>query len=171
MIVVSDSSPLILLSKLHRLAILPALFGTVIIPPDVQHEIQAQSHRDTSMRPFVEESNSWLIVQSPTLIASHKGLHAGETAAIALAKECRADALLIDEKAGRRAALREGVRIIGTIGVLEMAAEVGLLDLASTFDELKQTDFRIAPQFLDFRLEVFKRRYAYRDTPPSTESH
>ena len=44
---------------------------------------------------------------------------------IALAETLRADALIIDEKMGRREAERRKLRVIGTVRVLDDAAEAG----------------------------------------------
>lgn len=71
-------------------------------------------------------------------------LDAGEASAIALA-ELETDALLlIDESAGRREALRRGIRNTGTLGVLRRAAIEHLLDLTSALDRLLATDFRVS---------------------------
>jgi predicted nucleic acid-binding protein len=80
-------------------------------------------------------------------------LDVGEREAISLAKEIRADALIIDEPDGREAAKRQGLRVIGTLRVLYDAAEAGLCELEQTYDDLQQTTFRAHPQlfraFLD----------------------
>ena len=80
------------------------------------------------------------------------GLHDGERAAISLACELKADLLLMDEADGRAAALARHLQITGTIGLLQRAAERGLLDLADAFDRIKQTDFWISPRLLDAEL-------------------
>ena len=49
-------------------------------------------------------------------------LDPGEREAIALAETLRADALIIDEKMGRREAERRKLRVIGTVRVLDDAA-------------------------------------------------
>ncbi|MGC1274329.1 MAG: hypothetical protein WBC44_11535 [Planctomycetaceae bacterium] len=69
-------------------------------------------------------------------------------AAISLAVEFAAP-LLIDEKAGRAAAQTQGVAIIGAIGVLERAADDGLIrDLASVHDAIRAIPFHIAETVL-----------------------
>jgi predicted nucleic acid-binding protein len=54
---------------------------------------------------------------------------AGELEAICLACEIKAAAVLMDDRAGRSAAVHCGLAVIGTIGLLEQAAARGLLDL------------------------------------------
>lgn len=70
----------------------------------------------------------------------------------------KADFLIIDEKAGRKIAAREKVQTIGTIGVLEIAADAGLIDLATTFDQLKLLKFHVSQRLLDERLRAFEQR-------------
>lgn len=98
-----------------------------------------------------------MVIQTPKVIVPYHGLRVGETAAIALAKEIGAEYLIMDEKLGRKVASREGLTVIGTVGILEIAAKEGLLDLAAAFAQLIQTDFRVAPEFLDSRLLAFER--------------
>ena len=75
-----------------------------------------------------------------------EALGAGEREAIALAQETRADALLIDEEEGRRAA--RALTVTGTLGVLERAAARGLLDLPSVLTRLRTTSFRVREALL-----------------------
>jgi predicted nucleic acid-binding protein len=43
--------------------------------------------------------------------------------------------------------------VIGTVGVLREASELGLLDLRSAFDRLRHTSFHISPTILADLLE------------------
>jgi hypothetical protein len=62
------------------------------------------------------------------LAAITSDLDPGERAALALARELNADPVLLDDAAGRREALALRMRITGTVGVLRLAAESGLID-------------------------------------------
>jgi predicted nucleic acid-binding protein len=62
--------------------------------------------------------------------------------------EVRAKAVLIDERHGRQEAKKCGLRVIGTLGVLTAAHELGMIDLIAALDSLRQTSFHISPKLL-----------------------
>ena len=155
MIVVADSSPLIVLVNIGHIQILPALFREVVIPPQIAAEL-ADSKRPQTVQDFIREKPVWLRVQAPASVESMPELHEGERAAICLPSELHADLLLIDESDGRAAALARHLPITGTIGILQRAAEQDLLDLAEAFARIKQTDFWISPRLLDAELERYR---------------
>ena len=69
--------------------------------------------------------------------------------AIALAIELHADVLLMDDREGVLAARSKGLTVTGTLGVLGLAAQHGLLDLAEAFDRIKRTNFRYRQDIMD----------------------
>ena len=148
MLVVADSSPFIALIQISHLDVLPALFGQVAIPPQVVDELRAPG-RPFEVRTFANSVPAWLAVRAPTAVSPIPGLQQGEIAAINLAREIGADLLLIDEIKGRKAATVRGLRITGTLGVLTLAAEEGLLDLRESFERLGKTNFWASRQLLD----------------------
>jgi predicted nucleic acid-binding protein len=75
-------------------------------------------------------------------------LHAGERDAISLALAVHADAVLLDERHGRKEAENRDLKPIGTLGVLVAAHERGLIDLTATIDTLRQTSFHASPKLL-----------------------
>ncbi len=157
MIVVADSSPFVVLIAISHIAVLPSLFKRIVIPLEVETEL-ASPKRPAAVQAFIATPPSWLEVRPATTVEEIEGLHAGETAAIALARELRADSVIIDEGRGRKAATDRGLLVIGTIGVLEAAAERGLVELNQAFAKVKQTDFWVSPTFLDERLARFLER-------------
>lgn len=147
MLVVADSSPINILIRIELVDLLPRLFGRVLIPPEVKAEL---SHVRTphSVRSFALSLPSWIEVRTASQIETIPPLDAGEEAAISLARELHADALLIDERDGRRAAAARRIPIIGTLGLLERAARDALIKLPEAIDRLKATDFRIDPKLI-----------------------
>jgi len=157
MIVVADASPFVVLVAIGHVDVLPTLFREVLIPPAVASEL-ASSKRPTEVRAFIATPPPWLRILAPSSTETIPGLDAGETAAIALAAEVQAGRLIIDEYRGRKTATESGLRVVGTVGALELAAEMGFIDLKEAFERVKQTDFWISPTLLDERLALFLQR-------------
>jgi predicted nucleic acid-binding protein len=153
MLVIADSSPLIVLINIAHIDLLPALFGQVFIPPEVIAELR-QPNRPQVVQDFGASGRAWLLERAPAAIESIPALHAGEVAAICLARELKADLLLIDEMRGRKAAADRHIPFTGTIGVLELAADRGLIDLRDAFARVKKTDFWISHELLEERLKI-----------------
>jgi predicted nucleic acid-binding protein len=155
MIVIADSSPLIVLVNIGHIEILPRLFKSVVIPPAVAAEIAAP-HRPQTVKDFANAKPSWLSVQTPMIVHQFPLLHQGECEAISLAMELHADLLLIDERRAYREAAGRNINAVGTIRVLERAAAEGMLNLRDAFLRLRQTDFWITDKFLAERLRLFE---------------
>ena len=69
----------------------------------------------------------------------------GEASAIALAHEIENKYLITDDLEARKLAIKLGLSIIGTLGVLLRAKQVGYINAVKPFIELmKQTDFRMS---------------------------
>ena len=54
----------------------------------------------------------------------------------------------MDDRKGVRFAQEAGFEVIGTLGILDLAARRALIDLEQSFDRLKATNFRYKPQML-----------------------
>jgi predicted nucleic acid-binding protein len=156
-VVVSDTSPLHYLILCGVQSALPALFQKVVIPPTVFRELQ-QPNTPLAVREWASVLPPWVTVQTPLSINLVLDLDAGEVEAICLAQEIKAAALLIDDRAGRIAAIRCGLAVIGTIGILERAAAQGLLELPQTLERLRETNARLDPDLIRGALERDKAR-------------
>lgn len=146
MIVVSDTSPLNYLVLVQCVELLPQLFGRVAAPPEVIAEL-LHARAPATVRAWTSSPPSWLEVVATKSPPPELSLGSGEAAAIALAQELHADALLIDERKGAAVAARKGLVVAGTLTVLDLAAERMLVDLADVIEQLRQTTFRM-PEFL-----------------------
>jgi predicted nucleic acid-binding protein len=141
-IIVSDTSPLNYLVLIEAVEILPRLFGSVYAPEAVIRELK-HPRSPQAVRDWVTSLPEWIIVSEPSRIEPRRGLDPGESAAIALSLELGADALLIDDRDGRQAARDSGLRVIGTLGVLNAAARLDFIDLPLALLRLKSTNFRV----------------------------
>lgn len=146
MIVVANAGPLIALSKIGQLTLLPRLFGSVFLPLAVYEELV----RRGKGRPGCEIADAdWVQrreVEDETAIRLLKAqLDAGESEAIILAVQLGADLLLMDEGRGRRQAEVLGLRITGTVGILIAAKRVGLVEAVTPLlDELRAKQVRVS---------------------------
>lgn len=149
MIVVSNTSPLRYLVEIDCIDVLRRLFGEIYAPPPVRSELEHASAPER-VRLWVAELPAWVRIEAPHSVpAVPLRLHQAETEAIALALGKQAHFLLIDERDGRRAAQGFGVRTIGTLAVLGVAAELGHLDLKEALTRLLMTNFRIDRKLVD----------------------
>ena len=136
MIVISDSSPLNYLILIGHADLLQKLFGQVLIPPSVNNELQRLG-TPRAVRDWMAQSPAWLKAYQAAIFpdTALNRLDPGEREAIALAETLRADAILIDERDGRRVAEQRHVTVIGTLQILDTAAENGLIDLPTVLDQ------------------------------------
>jgi predicted nucleic acid-binding protein len=145
--------------------ILPTLFARVIVPQAVVRELNAEA-APPEVRRWISILPTWLEIKQPVTppgqVLSH--LDEGERDAIQLAEELKADLLVIDERAGREEALKRDLPVIGTMGILERAAQLGLLDFAIALSELKAHNFFISTvleqDFLDRDARRKKQRHS-----------
>ncbi len=125
--VITNNTPLVALWTLSQLALLHPLFGEVWLPPAVYNEFIAHE-RGARLRAL--ENLPWLRtlpLARPHQTAVYMGLDQGEAEVLALAEEHRARLVIMDELRGRRYAQRLGLACTGTLGVLLLAKERGLL--------------------------------------------
>nr|MDQ3013252.1 DUF3368 domain-containing protein [Acidobacteriota bacterium] len=157
-IIVSDTSPLHYLALIGEVHVLPGLYGRVIIPQKVFDELNQPGTPD-AVKAFAASLPAWLEIRaiSAPIAPTLAHLDRGEQEAITLAIEIHANTLLIDETKGRDAAVRHGLQIIGTLGVLYDAALDGLCDLEMAFDKLRLTNFHATERLYWHFLELYEK--------------
>lgn len=138
--IVSNTSPIINLACIGRLDLLPALFGEIVIPQAVFHEVAVA----VPNAPGASEvrAAAWIRrhpVSNTALVASLRlELDPGEAEAIACALETNATLLLIDERRGRTVAQRLNLSTTGLLGVLLLAQKRGLVSaIRPCLDDLR----------------------------------
>jgi predicted nucleic acid-binding protein len=116
-VAVSDASPLIALYQIDRLDLLRNQFDHVAVPPAIELEVA----------PSVGVLPTWMhrhhVPVHPDFL---RRLDPGEREAIAVAVQIGANFLVIDDLPGRHAAVRLGLRVIGSLGLMVRAKRRGL---------------------------------------------
>lgn len=120
MIVLSDSGPLIALSKINHLDILRKFFGKIIIPQAVWTEV-VEKGRGRPGSKEVQEAN-WIEVKEVKNIIGIEALKheigTGESETLVLAKELNADIVLIDDRIAREIARSMDMNVAGTLSII-----------------------------------------------------
>jgi predicted nucleic acid-binding protein len=151
-LVIADTGPINYLVLIGNIDVLPRMFEKIALPLAVQTEL-SDPLAPLPVRHWIASPPAWLEIHNTAGLPRVSGLDEGETAAIALAESLHADLLLIDERNGVRVARRRGLRVTGTLGVLDLAAERGLLDFAVAIDKLERTTFRRPESVLEALLK------------------
>jgi len=150
-VVISDTSPVHYLVLIGQADLMAALYTEVRIPEVVAIELNQRATPE-SVRRWITHRPSWLqVVPVPASLASVPlaDLDPGESDAILLALYLEADLVLMDDREGVEEARRLGLTVTGTLGVLDRAAERGLIELAPSIVRLRRTNFHVSPSLLD----------------------
>ncbi len=159
MIVISDTSPLSSLIQIDRLTLLFQLYNKIIIPPAVNIEISKLTQFGVDLSEY--HSAKWITISNPidTMIVKklEKDLDKGESEAIAIAQELKADLLLIDERLGTRQAKALGLNTIGLMGVLVQAKNKGIVtEIKPIIEDLESIGFYIGEKLKNHILNLVK---------------
>jgi predicted nucleic acid-binding protein len=130
--VVSNTSPLLFLSKVGRLSLLNDCFDRVYVPPAVIVETRSIPLGDDILVHDISPEGKGFVQ------GALGRLHRGELEAMRLALELGADLVLLDDLAARHKAQRMRLKMIGTIGVLLLANRRGVISAAEARDALDE---------------------------------
>lgn len=156
--VVSDSSPLITLTRIGQIDLLPALHRTITISTQVYDEIvvagaglagssEIAAAKWIEVRPLDESSG--------LSTAARLGIGVGELSTIILGRELKADLILMDDMRARRAARQEGLCVLGCVGILQDAFNRKLLpDLRNVYRRLLASGAYVDRKILEASLKA-----------------
>ena len=159
MIVVSNASPLITISKLKLFSHLPALYETVIVPDAVFKEVALRGAGRPGASELTRGIASGVIARqqaknSLAVSALSEFIGAGESEAIILASEIGADAVILDDNKARIVADSMHLHVMGTIGILlDMKQSKVISKIKPFLDSAIRFGFRIAP---DLYLKILR---------------
>jgi predicted nucleic acid-binding protein len=143
--VIADAGPLIALAGANTLEVLPRLFGEIWIPTSVKTECLVK-HGADSQEITSALTAGWLVIKEvfSISITLSRSLGPGEADALHLARQAQNPLLILDDRLARREAARLQLAFIGTVRVLDLAEERGLIaDAAEIIRLMRQNGYRI----------------------------
>ena len=157
MIVVSDTGPLISMMKAGQFNLLHLLYQEIIIPDAVFAELtvnenypeEAETIRSSTFVKTVSVTDR----RAVEILQRVSGLDLGESEAIVCADDRKADVLLMEEEAGRRAARAMGLHVRGSIGILLLGFDSGFItsqDVIKAADRMMASNRRISKELYDY---------------------
>ncbi len=158
MIVVSDATPLIHLSKIGALDLIKDLYEKCYITKIVYNEtvVEGRKYGHIDAVPIKGAIGDWMEIKNPSgdtgLLMEKHSIHIGEASSILLAKEL-SFLLLINERDGREAAKKEGVSVKGTMGIIADGVKEKKIGVRSAIAMLKKyedepNEFWLDPQIV-----------------------
>lgn len=152
MIVVTDSGPLIHLAAVNQFRLLNQFFQLLLITPQVHEEVVTQgAGRAGSLELQQALQEKWIAVENVADRAlierlTVPNISKTDATVIAAALLHHATLLLADDIAVRTVAMREGLSVMGTIGILVHARLEGIIDrLQPVLDQLRASGFYLDP--------------------------
>jgi predicted nucleic acid-binding protein len=139
--VIADASVLIIFDKLNQFDILEKIYHNIYTTAEISLEfnkplpsrIKVESVKDQKYLKFIRSQ-----------------VDIGEATAIALAAEKDNPLLILDDLKARKLARRLGMRFTGTLGVINKAKELHIIDrIKPVIDQLRDSDFRISENIIE----------------------
>jgi predicted nucleic acid-binding protein len=143
--VISNTSPLQYLFQVELLDLLPALYGTIVVPSGVADELAEGHVRGVSLPDL--QPLSWVHIRpipGAAILRIAADLDRGEREVLAMAKQATEPLAIFDDGLARRYARLLGIPFTGTLGVLLKAKSTGhLARVSPVLDRLESLRFRI----------------------------
>ena len=144
-VIISDASCFIILMKINEINLLHQVYGEVTTTYEIYEEVGFELPEWVKIIK-VKNINQQLRLELE--------IDKGESSAIALALENNNSLIILDDYKARKIAIREGLNITGTIGVIVKAKLLGFIEsIDPIIQKIKTTDFRIG---LDLELKAYK---------------
>ncbi len=155
MIVIADSSALVALSICQALPVIESLFGEVFVPDSVYQEVTIKGKPEAKVLKEFLNSRTKSVKLENYSIKNKVNLGSGELDAIALYMSLSAELLIIDDAKAKKVAYANGLEVMGSIGVLLLAKEQGLIKAIKPLLELLDaSNIHLSQKMIDKALEI-----------------
>ena len=149
--IVCNAGPLIALSLVGQLQVLPALFESILVPEAVWHEVVDSGFGRAGAAEL--KTSKWIEVVPSTSVDSflEADLGRGESQVIAVALARGAALVLIDELLARRVAGRVyGLRVKGSAGILVQAKKAAMIpEVRPLPGEMKKRGYYLSDRLIE----------------------
>ncbi len=153
-VIIADAGPLIALSKLELLNLLPQVFARLIVPKPVLMEatVEGQLGADSVLQ-FVADNGGFIeilsAVQGEMIDALSVTLGRGEVQAIHWAREL-GHPVFLDDRRARKHAVANGVQVFGIGGFVLKCKQLGLIDaVVPLLHKLQTHDYFLADALVE----------------------
>jgi predicted nucleic acid-binding protein len=145
-IVISDTSCLILLSKIEMISLVRELYGKIIVTDIVASEYGEPLPEFIEIRKLKDNVHFKILEQA---------IDAGEASSIALCLEIPNSLIILDDKKARKVASQLNIPHTGVIGVLVQAKKLGIIEKVKPFlDMLKSTGMWVSSEIYSEVLSI-----------------
>lgn len=153
---VVDASPLIVLAKAGMLSLLRLAGDPVFVPQVVIQEVQQAGSNDPALQALT--ATSWLVSVDPgpvSPILSRYQLDAGEASVLTWALSHPGTEVIVDETRARRCAAQLGIALRGSVGLVLLAKQSGVLPLARpALEALRQAGLYLSDRVMNQALAL-----------------
>lgn len=164
--ILSNSSPLMYLSKLNKLNLLKELFKEITIPKEVYEEVVIKGKEERYFDVIAIEAGikeGWIKIKEEKIESFDdliSELDLGERALINLAKKLKPSLLIIDDASARTIAESLGFNVKGTLYILLKAYKKGIIKQKEIKELIKRLiilGFRLSQEiYIEFLEEIEK---------------
>lgn len=168
---VSDANVLIHFAKLNQLELLRGTFSEIFITNIVHNESVTQGKLSNKKDLFILEDfiqKGFITVkkiaqEKVNAIMKKYNIHDGESSVIALAKKYKINYCLTNEIQVRNVIRSEGLKVIGTLGIILKSYTIKKINKTKCIDLLKfiqsnLKDFRIHPKLVEKIIEEVNKK-------------
>lgn len=147
-LLVSDTGPLNYLIQIACVDLLREIASEVILPVSVLHELKSGLAPD-SVQVWADAPPDWIHVVEDPQVHFDPSSSLSKTDLIVITFALEKDAiLLMDERNGRETARSLNLTVIGTVGILLLGTEFGLVDFPSAMTKLQSTNMFLSPKII-----------------------
>jgi len=155
--IISDATILVTLINIDEWRVLQLFVDVFIITPEVYHEVTQKPRAKRYIDDEIERG--FISIEGYKNISLFREINyildSGESASIALAIEKELP-LIIDERKGRKFAEKQGIEIIGLVGILRflyVEKRLSHEEILEIITKLNHSDFRVSNTLLHLIIE------------------